>query len=102
VPRTLTKKEIGYLDELIRRNYDATEKSRKPLKLPMTVNERQIRFRLRKKVNVMVRDLLKIDYAGICDVSEIYDVFFDAVAVHLKDEYMNDDEIKLKHQILYE
>ena len=71
----LAKKEIEYLDQLIKRNRKLRLKSKeelsKPLHSPMTSAERQVRASIRHKVLAGIIDILKIRVSGVDSVSEI-------------------------------
>jgi len=71
----LTKKEVDYLDQLIKRNRKLRLKSNealgKPLHSPMTSAERQVRAGIRRKVVAGIIDILKIRLSGVDSVSEI-------------------------------
>jgi len=71
----LAEKEIEYLDQLIKRNRKLRLKSKgalsKPLHLPLTSAERQIRASIRHKVLAGMVDVLKIRVSGVDSVSEI-------------------------------
>ena len=95
----LTKKEIEYLDQLIRRNRKLRSKSKeelsKPLHSPISSSERQMRAEIRRKVLAGIIDVLKIRVSGADSVSEVTNAL-----QFLCDESLSVEEKKVRDAIL--
>lgn len=72
MPRIFTKKEREYIAELMYRNtkafaddYANREEFKKGLTFPMSNNEHQIRYRIRRKTHTALANLLAVENAGI-------------------------------------
>ena len=95
----LTKKEIEYLDQLIKRNRKLSSKSKgelsEPLHSPMSSSERQIRAGIRRKVLAGIIDILKIRVSGADSVSEVTNAL-----QFLCDETLNFEEKEVRDAIL--
>ncbi len=95
----LTKKEIEYLDQLIKRNRKLRSKSKaepsEPLHSPMSSSERQIRAGIRRKVLAGIIDILKIRVSGADSVSEVTNAL-----QFLCDETLSFEEKEVRDAIL--
>jgi|GEM_PF-6134844 len=65
--RTLTELEIEYLLKLIDRNYDKSYKGSRyaPLEIPMPTRERQLRSKIRKKIEMYCQDFTLFCLSGV-------------------------------------
>ena len=98
MPRVFTKKEVEYLDSLIKSYFARKGESRKPL----TNRERQIRYRIRRKVKMMIRDLLKAYFAGLIDREGFYDLIdlTNHPILLLDDKYLSEKDKEMRAKLL--
>jgi len=94
MPRAFTKKEVAYLDRLIKNGGKAER--------PLSNSERQIRYRIRKKAKMMMRDLVKAYFAGVIDrefINGLYDLL-NYPLFYLDEKYLSDEDKRRKEMFL--
>ncbi|MCD6432369.1 hypothetical protein J7L33_06705 [Candidatus Bathyarchaeota archaeon] len=98
MPRVFTRKEVAYLDSLIKARF--TEKAE--VKKPLTNRERQIRYRIRRKVEMMIRDLVKVYFAGLIK-QEVFYKLIDLTnhpLLLLDDKYLDEKQKEMRAKLL--
>ena len=64
--QTFTYKELEYLNKLRKRNFLNNFKNQtEPLEKPMSVEERKLRSRIRKKCKIYIYELALAEYCGL-------------------------------------
>lgn len=98
MPRVFTRKEVEYLDSLIKARFTEKGESKKPL----TNRERQIRYRIRRKVKMMSRDLVKVYFAGLIKREVFYELidFTNNPLLLLDDKYLDEKEKEMRAKLL--
>lgn len=96
--RSLTVREIKYLNKLIERNRDKV--NFEPLEVPVSPNEELMRLRLRGKAYRMLLDLFKLDKAGIINYGDVEDSVVNNILLLLGDGYQSEDQRREKQALL--
>jgi hypothetical protein len=97
--RSLTEREIKYLNKLIYRNQDSVNFD--PLVTPLSSNEEVMRLRLRRKAYRMLLDLFKLDKAGIINYGDFDDSIVKNILLLMNDAYLNEDQRREKQILLF-
>jgi hypothetical protein len=70
--QTFTRKELGYLNILRRRNIRENFKNQtEPLEKPMNVEERKLRSRIRNKCKIYIYELALAQFCGLIPDKEM-------------------------------
>ncbi len=98
MPRSLTEREIKYLNKLIERNRDSV--NFEPLEVPMSTNEYMMRLRLKKKAYRMLLDLFKLDKAGLINYGDVEDSVVDSILLLLSEGHLDEEQRREKQALL--
>ena len=96
--RSLTEREIKYLNKLIDRNKVGV--SFEPLKTPISSYEETMRLRLRRKAYRMLLDLFKLDRAGIINYVDFDDSVLKSILLLMSDDLSEDQRQEKKALLL--
>ena len=96
--RSLTEREIKYLNKLIVRNQDRV--NFEPLEVPISPNEELMRLRLRRKAYRMLLDLFKLDKAGVINYGDAEDSVVNSILLLMSDRSLSEDQRREKQALL--
>ena len=96
--RSLTEREIKYLNKLIERNRDRV--NFEPLEVPMSPNEELMWLRLRRKAYRMLLDLFKLDKAGVINYGDVEDSVVNSILLLISDGCLSEDQRREKRALL--
>ena len=96
--RSLTEREIKYLNKLIERNRDRV--NFEPLDVPMSPSEELMRLRLRRKAYRMLLDLFKLDKAGVINYGDVEDSVVNSILLLMSDGCLSEDQRREKRALL--
>ena len=96
--RSLTEREIKYLNKLIVRNQDSV--NFEPLEVPTSPSEELMRLRLRRKAYRMLLDLFKLDKSGVINYGDAEDVVVNDILLLMGDASLSEDQRREKQALL--
>jgi len=96
--RSLTEREIKYLNKLIVRNQDSV--NFEPLEVPTSPSEELMRLRLRRKAYRMLLDLFKLDKAGVINYGDAEDSVVNDILLLMGDTSLSEDQRREKQALL--
>ncbi len=98
MPRSLTPRELEYLNRLIIRNWGGVNFD--PLETPVSPNEDAMRLRLRRKAYRMLLDLFKLDKAGIINYGDIEECTVKNIQLLMSGDVLDESQVLRKKSLL--
>jgi hypothetical protein len=98
MPRSLTPRELEYLNRLIIRYWGGMNFD--PLETPVSSNEDAMRLRLRRKAYRMLLDLFKLDKAGIINYGDNEECTVRNIQLLMSGDVLDESQMLRKKSLL--